>query len=303
MSSLICLLTKKGHTYEILPGKKTKRDKTKTLTENQKILKIGDINDIEYDKFLENQKKSTATEEEKYKIKKHSLKLLYGVDKLNEEILNVDKSQVKNFINLIDIKNMPESTDNQYKENKKKIEIILNLLNNIVFENIYSKKIIIKYELEKNLKNIIDTSIIFKDEKIRKILFNESKYKMEEIKDIRQFLSYVNSLLLNYCIKIKSFPHRIKKLTKTDKITLSEEQINTYNKTIGVTTAYEIERLMNIDEIVDYKIRKGFILEYGDKIRKYKKTEIYKNLIDWTIQLKNENKKTIMKIMYPAIIK
>lgn len=301
MSSLICLLTKKGHTYEILPGKKTKRDKTKTLTENQKILKIGDIDDIEYNKFLENQKKSKATEEEKYKIKKHSLKLLYGVDMLNEEILNVDRSHVNNFINLIDIKNIPESTDNQSKENKKKIEIILNLLNNIGFENIYTKKIIIKYELENNLKNIIKNSLIFKDEITRKILFNESKHKMEEIKDIRQFLNYVNSLLFNYCIKINSFRYRVKKLKKKDKIGLTEEQIKEHKN--GLTMAYEIERLMNIYEIVDYKIRKGFILEDTNKIRNYEKTEKYKDLINWTIRLKTEKNLSIIEIMYPAMIK
>ena len=301
MSSLICLLTKKGHTYEILKGKKTKRDKTKTLTEHDKILKIGDINDIEYEKYLEKQKKSIATEEEKYKVKKHSLKLLYGVDILNEEILKVDKSQIKNFIILIDINNIKERTDNQSKESKKKIELILNLLNNIGFENIYTKKIIIKYELENNLKNIIENSFIFKDEITRKILFNESKHKMEEITNNKQFLGYVNSLLFNYCLKISSFDYRIKKLKKKDKIGLTEKEIKAHNDKSGLSMAYKLERLMNIDEIIDYKIRKGFILEDTNKIRKYDKTEIYKDLIYWTIQLKNTNQKTIIEIMYPAI--
>ena len=93
----------------------------------------------------------------------------------------------------------------------------------------------------------------------------------------------------------------IKKLKKKDKIGLTEKEIKAHNDKSGLSMAYKLERLMNIDEIIDYKIRKGFILEDTNKIRKYDKTEIYKDLIYWTIQLKNTNQKTIIEIMYPAI--
>ena len=305
MRSLICLLTNKGHTYEILKtetnedNKDEEKKEVKTLTLNDIILQTEDIDDIEYGKYLDNQKKSIATEQEKYKIERHSLKKLYGVDKLDYGILRIDRSQVNNFINLIDIGNMTENNDNHYKERKKKIEMILDLLNNIGYENIYSEKIILKSELENNLKNIIGNSIIFKDELNRKILFNEKKNKSEDIKNNKQFLGYVNILLFNYCIKIISFRYRINKLTKKDKISLTKEQIKEHNANSGLTTAYKIERLMNIDEIIDYKIRKGFILKDIQKIRKYGKTEFYKDLIDWNKDSKKDNKKSILEIMYP----
>ena len=126
---------------------------------------------------------------------------------------------------------------------------------------------------------------------------------MEEITNNKKFLGYVNSLLFNYCLKISSFDYRIKKLKKKDKIGLTEEQIKEHNDKSCLTVAYKLERLMNIDEIIEYKIRKGFILEDTNKIRKYEKTEIYKDLIDWTIELNNTDKKTIMEIMYPAMKK
>ena len=92
-------------------------------------------------------------------------------------------------------------------------------------------------------------------------------------------------------------------MTKKQKVGLTEKEIKEHDEKIGKTRAYRLEQLMNIDEIIDYKIRKGFILEDTNKIRKYEKTEIYKDLIDWTIKLKDENQKTIMEIMYPAMKK
>ena len=88
LPSLLILMKNKGHNYEIHNNIKSKNIDKKIL--NEIILQIEDIDDEDYILFLDNQKKSVATEDEKYKIQKHSLKILYGVDKLNEDILKLE---------------------------------------------------------------------------------------------------------------------------------------------------------------------------------------------------------------------
>jgi len=299
MHSFIILITNKGHTYEITKEKRSQKDKT-LLTINEIILKTPDITEDEYIEYLKNQKECRASEDEKYKLEKHSLKRLYGVDALNEDILKIDKSQVKNFINLIDIDNLGNITDNQGKEAKKKIEIITELLKNIGYDNIYSLSLIEKNDLQNRLNTIINNSLIFKDDLNRKILFNEDKYKLGDITNTKQFLGYINTLLFNYCIKLTAKHHRLNKLKKSEKEGLTEEQIIEHNaKTEKKITDYYMERLLNIDEIVDYKIRKGAKIKDTNEIRKnYIKTEKYKDLVDWNI-IPNV-KKTIIEKMYPV---
>ncbi len=91
----------------------------------------------------------------------------------------------------------------------------------------------------------------------------------------------------------------MKRLKKSEKVGLTEEQITEHNaKTENLIIAYKIDRLMNIDEIIDYKIRKGAKIQDTNEIRKdYIKTEKYKDLVDWTKEPKK--KKTILQIMYP----
>ena len=70
----------------------------------------------------------------------------------------------------------------------------------------------------------------------------------------------------------------MKNLTKKEGLTLKEHKVKQEKK----ITFYYIERLLNIDEIADYRIRKGLKIKDKNEMRKYYiKTEIYKNLVDW----------------------
>lgn len=293
LPSLLILMKNKGHNYEIHNNIKSKNIDKKIL--NEIILQTEDIDDEDYILFLDNQKKSVATEDEKYKIQKHSLKILYGVDKLNEDILKLEGYQIKNFCGLIDINNISNSKDNQTKEQKKKIEVINELLNNIGFDNIYDNNKYVEKEIIENKRNdIIKNTTIFKDEMIRKVLFNESKYN-DDITTNKAFLGYVNTLLDCFCLKIYSDQMRLNKLTKDEKKTMTIEEIEVYNKKREKRIQiYKLERIYNIDEIIDYKIRKGYNLKDEKQIRKdYIKTEIFKDLVDLTKEPRN--KKNYMK--------
>ena len=228
------------------------------------IINVKDITEKEYHNY--NNLKNIISYEYERIIEKHMLKILYGVDKLNEEIIKISKSQIENFIMLIDVENI----NNNDKNLKEKYIAVMDLLNNIGYEHIYSKKIIEKKELENNLKNIIKKSIIF----------NDDECLFERITNNKKFLGYVNTVLFNYSIKISSFSHRLRKINKNEKNELTEENIKEHNeKCEKLIISYKIERLMGIDEIIDNKIIKGFKLKDSNNIRNYEKTDIYSNLI------------------------
>jgi len=272
MPSFLTYCINKHHTYKILENEKKSKVDDSGLTINQLILNAEDINQKEYIEYIDNAKKNKSTEIEKRCCEKHSFKLLYGVDILDENILKVDKSHLKNFIYMIDINNInipSVDIDNQTKEKILKITLIKDVLNNIGFNNVYSNEIV-----EINLENV-KKSLLFNKE--NNILFSDNK-KQIKIENNKQLLGYINKILINYSINIK--PHRIR----------TKEQTLIYK--------YKLIRLNDIDEIINYKLRKGYKLVDNDNIRhNYKITETYKHLIDWNKKI--IKKETDCNIMYP----
>jgi hypothetical protein len=272
MPSFLTYCINKHHTYKILENEKKSKVDDSGLTINQLILNAEDIDQKQYIEYIDNAKKNKSTEIEKRCCEKHSFKLLYGVDILDENILKVDKSHLKNFIYMIDINNInipSVDIDNQTKEKILKITLIKDVLNNIGFNNVYSNEIV-----EINLENV-KKSLLFNKE--NNILFSDNK-KPILIENNKQLLGYINKILINYSIKIKS--HLIKKKEKRD------------------TYGYKLIRLNDIDEIINYKLRKGYKLVDNDNIRhNYKITETYKHLIDWDKKI--IKKETDCNIMYP----
>ena len=207
------------------------------------ILKSIDINDDEYI-LLKN--KCILTDDDKNKLKKHELKILYGVGKLNENILKLDELQIENYYKLINVHNCEDN----------KITMIKDLLKNIGFDDINdNNKYIEKKTIEINRDEIIQKSKIFNNIQIKKQLLNEN------INSNKSFLGYVNTILKNVCLKINSSQIRLKKLKQHEKKNMTEEQIIEYNEKQKRFIVYKLERLFNIDEIIEYKIKKGHIIK------------------------------------------
>jgi hypothetical protein len=208
------------------------------------ILKSIDINDDEYI-LLTN--KCILTDDEKNKLKKHELKKLYGVEKLNENILKLDELQIENYYKLTNVHNCEDN----------EIIMITDLLKNIGFDDINdNNKYIEKTTIEKKRNEIIQKSKIFNNIQIKKQLLNEN------INSNKAFLGYVNTILKNVCLKINSLQIRLHKLKTHEKKNMTEEQINKYNeKQKKKFIVYKLERLFNIDEIIDYKIKKEHIIK------------------------------------------
>ena len=159
--------------------------------------------------------------------------------------------------------------------------MINELINNIGFDNIYDTKYIEKNTIEQKRNEIMENTSIFKDEMIKKVLFNESK-DINKITTNKAFLGYVNTLLNEYCLKITSSNMRLNNLSNDMKIKMTEKEIEEYNeKKKKLLIIYKLEHLHNIDEIIDYKIKNKYKLIDEKNIRKnYEKTEIFKDLIN-----------------------
>lgn len=273
---LVYLLKNKGHQVINLIEPKKKDEKKVKLNDdildskckNSDLLNI--IDDITEDKFkflLEKQKQSTADKIDKLQIKKFVIKASLGVDKMDEKILGYYDSPfiIKNIEHLIDKTNIKQYNDNQTKETIKKVEIINDLITKLGFK-LFDNKIISREEFETNIEDIMKTNELFINPKLVKVLFNSSKVG---IKTNRQFLGFVNSILENYKLKIKSDEVRVKKA-----------DIEKVGKTKD--TAYSLQFMdgyETINELIQYKINKGYKLNDTNNIRPPVKTNKYSYLI------------------------
>ena len=267
------LLTNKGHTVINLIEEKEKKEKVREdinkckLDDTDLLNSIDDITEDKFKYLLEKQKQSNADKIDKLQIKKYLIKSSLGVDKLDENILEYYDSPfiIKKIEHLIDKTNIKNYNDNQTKENIKKVDIINDLINKLGFK-LFDNKTISRDDFEKNIDEIIKTNELFINPKLANILFNSSKVN---IKTNKQFLGFVNTVLENYKLKIQSKEIRVKK-----------EDIEKIGKTKD--TAYSLEWLKGYDtinELIQYKIDKGYKLNDTNKLRPKPTTEQYKYLV------------------------
>ena len=270
------LLTNKGHQVINLIEPKQKGEKQEKIRDD--ILKcdiddtdllnsIDDITDEKFKYLLEKQKQSNADEIDKLQIKKYLIKSSLGVDKLDEAILEHYDSPfiIKKIEHLIDKTNIKNYNDNQTKETNKKVDIINDLIHKLGFK-LFDDKYISRQDFEKNIEDIIKTNELFINPKLATILFNSSKVN---IKTNKQFLGFVNTVLENYKLKIQSKEVRVKK-----------EDIEKVGKTKDTTYCLEfLKGYDTINELIQYKIDKGYKLNDTNNLRPKPTTEIYKHLI------------------------
>ena len=131
---------------------------------------------------------------------------------------------------------------------------------------LFDDKYISRQDFEKNIEDIIKTNELFINPKLATILFNSSKVN---IKTNKQFLGFVNTVLENYKLKIQSKEVRVKK-----------EDIEKVGKTKDTTYCLEfLKGYDTINELIQYKIDKGYKLNDTNNLRPKPTTEIYKHLI------------------------
>lgn len=255
---ILCI--KKGINFIIDETENTKKTKKDNNYIIEKVINSDDINDEEYQKLIKKQNNRTASTQDKLNIKKHSYKNMLGVDKLNIKLFKQyynKTNTIYNYCNLIDIENVKKTTDNKTDENIKKASIINNVINQLGYNNIFDNKEIIEEEFNKNLEIVIKQNEIYTNQLNIKTLFHMPKLIISK-ENKKQILGYINSLLHTFNLSIK----------------LLQKRIGGKNK----TNFYKIEHLNNIDEIIFYKIEKGYFkLKDKDNLFKPNKKEFIYN--------------------------
>jgi hypothetical protein len=269
------LMISKGHTIKLLNDGKIKSDdedeeKVKTILDDYKVSKnemiesAEDLTELEYDELLDKQKKDSATKEDKLRVTKEFLKRCLGVDKLNSEFLKeFTPNSINKFCSIIDVNNISKSDDLQVQEEKVKAKQIRQLIKDLGFKNCFDSEHRIFKDNFDDVKNlIIKNNSLFTN-------FSDTKVKFELNKDIKgvdgkKFLGFINQLLNRYFLHLKY------------------DQITNGKKKFGV---YKLVQTNCINELLGYKIEKGFKLEDSEKMRTEAKTNVYKNLLFTTEEI------------------
>ena len=258
------LIEIKGHSVEIYNDKVEKEKNNHKIDKVEGMLEIKDICDNEFEYLMTKQKQSIATTKDKQKIKKHFLKKSYGVDILDESIMEAypNPTVITNFEHLIDIKNIRAVDSNKHKEDILKTKIINDVISELGFEIFNDKISCHKDEFEVKMTNLINNNELFKNSNLR-TLFTTLNFKT--LKTTRDFMKFVNEVLSNYGLIIKSVSRRSKK---------SEGKLNARE------SCYSLEFInKSINEIIQYKINKGYQLYDSNNIRPNVESFIYSHLI------------------------
>ena len=220
----------------------------KQLYDYKDVLEAKDIRKPEHDILQKEKKQGNISELDKSKLEKYYYKQLLGVDILNDEIIKLfcNNCKIRNFINLIDILNYKQDRDDMKFINKQKIDIVHSIIYDFGFKNVFDTKIITPDEFNERAEIIKNNNQLFKNNNL-KVLFNKLKIT-NKFETNKAFLGIINSVLENYSIKIQYIQKKIKG---------------------KLCPFYKLEILDNVDEIIQYKVNKGFKLVDTNNIFKF----------------------------------
>jgi hypothetical protein len=201
----------------------------------------------EFQELLQKQRRSCLTEQEHFQILKHFIKLRSGLDILTIEIIQKFRYAdiVANFACLIDLTNETTKDELMRSERITKHAYILHVINRLGFNGIYDDILIHRDDFTNKMTTTI--LYLFNQFKINKkfnMLMNDSKHKIKDMLEakFKAQLYYINSLVRKYSIKISV-------VQKTEK---------GFSKKVNY---YKVSFLDSIDELLEYKIRKGYTLK------------------------------------------
>jgi hypothetical protein len=239
----------KGSTvrYESTTSGKKKKEKINEIDFNiNKICEADDINEKTYKQYLQNQSTNKATEAQKYAIEKYIYKKHWGVD-ITEEFLNLwfRKTYVlDNLKGLTDESMISDkqmfTVDSNNKDNyllygkakqKQRIDMVKELIKYMGFDLQQIGEVVLNREtFVENMNKCVKECKIFTDSKISDILF---ECKTKELKSVKAFIGYVNSLLKNWGLQVITCEKTIRDI-KTKKY-ISEYTYNlNYYQTINI---------------------------------------------------------------------
>ena len=246
------------------------QDRKKVKEDNRHIMKIINTKDINKKEAENIQLKINLlenTQEESKLLKRYHIKLTLGLDTLDATILKIYDYKyhiIYNFCALIDERNIYCTTDNTLDNLLYEVPIINKLINKLGYKNIFDNETLIKKNIFiKNIYALKNKNIFSKNEENYKI-FKISEKRIKEmfnidINNVQNILEYINTILLEYCLEI----------------TLERIQTNNIRKSY-----YKLNILNNVNEIIVYKINRGYKLYDINNIFIKPKILVYDHLIN-----------------------
>ena len=160
-----------------------------------------------------------------------------GLDVLSLDIIKLFYNKyylIDNLICLIDIKNYKLNNDAATIMHYDKSKLIIELIKDIGFNNIFNSKQYIKNdELITNFKMIFNKSELYSNQKASKLNYNIPSFKFDDSTTSKQLLGHINTILRDYSIKIILYRETSNKIRMN---------------------YYKIEILNNVDEMIKSKI-------------------------------------------------
>ena len=233
------------------------------------LINAQDIDEDQFYKLLEKQRKSKATKVEKHQVEKEVWKQRLGVSKLNEDILKLFHNKdylITNYLSLIDPNNDKLLKKSCYDDKKEDTEYRLIIINQIInalgFQNINDNKVLSESQFDENfIKSDSDLiNLLFKDSaKTIKVRFNLSKTKVD-ITNKDNAVKYINELLKNYSIKLERSYLKGKKKEKHNRV-------------------YQLVKLNSVDEIIYNLVQCKRLTLSNENIFVEPKQKIFSDLI------------------------
>ena len=267
MLHVLCQMKGIKINYEKNTDDKFKVQRNKNDDKIMGILNAPDVSYSDYCRMCTNINKDKATKVEKETVMRYKFREKLGVDTIEKQIVDAyfyDSYKINNYLCLLDRANVEtKKMSNEYKTDEAliRLEVLTDVLNILGFEHIFSTFKPTADELHLKFETIRKHKLIVEFKATYKRIFNLMKFSID-VSDDKRMLVFINGLLKNYLIKIQHFRYMDS------------------SKSANALTAYKLQHLNNIQEIVHYKISKGHKISDQRQIFKCKKEEfIYGHLI------------------------
>jgi hypothetical protein len=219
---------------------------------NDHISSAEDIDSIGFDQLNKFQKQCTLTREDHYKLAKHFIKIHTGLDTINNEIVRLFRHTdlVYNFACLIDDANVRSKDPIKHSENLMKLNYVRTIINKLGYQSAFDKSLIRHEKFETSMNNVIEyLTNEYSTNKRFNMIMNKTKHNIRNMrgKSLKAMLGYINSFFSIYGLKISTV----------------QKQEGSYVKK---TNYYKLQCLYNVDELLEYRINKGYKFEDNDNI-------------------------------------
>ena len=276
MLHVLCQMKGIEITYEKNTNDKFKVQRVKNDDKLIGILNAPDVSYIDYCRMCSNINKDKATKAEKETVMRYKFREKLGVDTIDKQIIDAyfyDSYKINNYLCLLDRANIEnKKMSNEYKTDEAlmRLEVLTDVLNILGFEHLFSTFKPTADELHLKFETIRKHKLIVEFKTTYKRIFNLMKFSID-VSDDKRMLIFINGLLKNYLIKIQHFRYMNR------------------SKSSNAQTAYKLQHLNNIQEIVHYKITKGHKISDQSKIFKCKKEEFIFGHLIWPGTENEEN--------------